>query len=148
MSSQRLCFYLRSRRCILSQRPRKVYGLDSILDRLWLTGTAKHLEPLKGGKYPLEVLVRGKDAAENEKLFSKITDTIKSAGVSHRFLRCVVCRKLMDVWCLEEGRRSTSTEAYNRPVHRGVEEKLWRYIERCRGGGYLLGAICRFGCQG
>ncbi|RDW80024.1 putative FACT complex subunit SPT16 [Coleophoma cylindrospora] len=41
---------------------------------------AKHLEPLKGGKIPLEVLVRGKDAAANEKLFTKITDVIKSAG--------------------------------------------------------------------
>jgi len=38
---------------------------------------------LKGGKIPLEVLVRGKDAEQNEKLFAKITDLIKSAGVSH-----------------------------------------------------------------
>lgn len=44
--------------------------------------TAKHLEPLKGGKIPLEILVRGKDTAENEKLFTKITDLIKSSGVS------------------------------------------------------------------
>ena len=29
--------------------------------------------------------MRGKDAAENEKLFIKITDTIKSAGVSHTY---------------------------------------------------------------
>ncbi|KAA8569774.1 hypothetical protein EYC84_001354 [Monilinia fructicola] len=41
---------------------------------------AKHLEPLKGGKVPLEILVRGKDAAANEKLFTKITDVIKSSG--------------------------------------------------------------------
>lgn len=46
-------------------------------------GIAKHLEPLKGGKIPLEVLVRGKDAAANEKLFTKIADVIKSSGVSH-----------------------------------------------------------------
>ena len=45
---------------------------------------AKHLEPLKGGKIPLEILVRGKDAAANEKIFEKINDHIKSAGVSHR----------------------------------------------------------------
>ena len=44
---------------------------------------AKHLEPLKGGKVALEVLVRGKDAEQNEALFRKITDKITSAGVSH-----------------------------------------------------------------
>jgi len=38
---------------------------------------------LKGGKVPLEVLVRGKDAEANEKLFVKINDSIKAAGVSH-----------------------------------------------------------------
>lgn len=38
------------------------------------------MEPLKGGKIPLEVLIRGKDAEQNEKLFEKITDVIKSAG--------------------------------------------------------------------
>jgi nucleosome binding factor SPN SPT16 subunit len=41
------------------------------------------LEPLKGGKIPLEVLVRGKDAEQNEKLFTKIADVIKSSGVSY-----------------------------------------------------------------
>jgi hypothetical protein len=41
------------------------------------------LDSLKGGRVPVEVLVRGKDAAENEKLFVKITEIIKSAGVSH-----------------------------------------------------------------
>lgn len=44
---------------------------------------AKHLEPLKGGKVPLEILVRGKDAEQNEGLFEKITDNIRKAGVSH-----------------------------------------------------------------
>jgi hypothetical protein len=43
---------------------------------------AKHLEQLKGGRFPIEVLVRGKDAAENEKLFIKLADKIKEAGVS------------------------------------------------------------------
>lgn len=43
---------------------------------------AKHLEQLKGGRFPIEVLVRGKDAAANEAQFQKITDTINSAGVS------------------------------------------------------------------
>jgi hypothetical protein len=42
------------------------------------------LEPLKGGKIPLHVLVRGKDAEQNEKLFTDITAHIKAAGVSHR----------------------------------------------------------------
>jgi hypothetical protein len=46
---------------------------------------AKHLEQLKGGRFPLEVLVRGKDAAENEKLFIKIADTIKASGVRRIF---------------------------------------------------------------
>lgn len=43
---------------------------------------AKHLDPLTKGKFPVEVLVRGKDAAANEKQFINIVDTIKSAGVS------------------------------------------------------------------
>jgi nucleosome binding factor SPN SPT16 subunit len=43
---------------------------------------AKHLESLKGGRFPIEVLIRGKDAAENESLFVKITDIINNAGVS------------------------------------------------------------------
>lgn len=42
---------------------------------------AKHLDQLKGGRFPIEVLVRGKDAAVNEKLFVKIADKIKEAGV-------------------------------------------------------------------
>ncbi|TVY40043.1 FACT complex subunit [Lachnellula subtilissima] len=53
------------------------------LDTLYIVTTAKkakHLEHLKGGKIPLEVLVRGKDAEANEKLFLKIADSIKSAG--------------------------------------------------------------------
>jgi len=44
---------------------------------------AKYLDQIKGSRFPVEVLVRGKDAAENEKLFVKITDAIKAAGVSH-----------------------------------------------------------------
>jgi len=41
------------------------------------------LEPLKGGKVALEVLVRGKDPEQNADLFKKITKSIKDAGVSH-----------------------------------------------------------------
>ncbi|KAH8178958.1 FACT complex subunit (SPT16/CDC68) domain-containing protein [Sarocladium implicatum] len=53
------------------------------LDTLYILTTAKkakHLEQLKGGRFPIEVLVRGKDTAENEKLFVQITDKIKEAG--------------------------------------------------------------------
>ncbi|CAM1500657.1 Fc.00g098190.m01.CDS01 [Cosmosporella sp. VM-42] len=52
-------------------------------DTLYILTTAKkakHLDQLKGGRFPIEVLVRGKDAAENEKLFIKVTDKIKEAG--------------------------------------------------------------------
>jgi hypothetical protein len=55
----------------------------SFLKALTSLFTAKHLDQIKGGRFPVEVLVRGKDAAENEKLFLKITDAIKAAGVSH-----------------------------------------------------------------
>ncbi|KAI1344917.1 FACT complex subunit spt-16 [Xylariaceae sp. FL0016] len=41
---------------------------------------AKHLEKLKGGRFPIEVLVRGKDAGMNEKQFAQIADHINSAG--------------------------------------------------------------------
>ncbi|KAL3953135.1 hypothetical protein ACCO45_013078 [Purpureocillium lilacinum] len=53
-------------------------------DTLYILTTAKkakHLDQLKGGRFPIEVLVRGKDAAENEKLFVSIADKIKAAGV-------------------------------------------------------------------
>ena len=43
--------------------------------------TAAYLESLKGGKIPLEVLVRGKDAEKNAKTFEKCLDVIKGAGV-------------------------------------------------------------------
>ncbi|KAF2000156.1 SPT16-domain-containing protein [Amniculicola lignicola CBS 123094] len=41
---------------------------------------ASYLEPLKGGKVPIEILVRGKDAEENKKQFQSCLDTIKNAG--------------------------------------------------------------------
>ncbi|KAL2257375.1 hypothetical protein VTK26DRAFT_253 [Humicola hyalothermophila] len=53
------------------------------LDTLYIITTqkkAKYLDQIKGGRFPVEVLVRGKDSAENEKLFIKITDAIKAAG--------------------------------------------------------------------
>ena len=42
---------------------------------------AKHLELLKGGKVPVEILVRGKDSDQNAKHFEKCLDVIKGAGV-------------------------------------------------------------------
>ncbi|KAL2020929.1 hypothetical protein VTK56DRAFT_7816 [Thermocarpiscus australiensis] len=53
------------------------------LDTLYILTTqkkAKYLDQIKGGRFPVEVLVRGKDNAENEKLFLRITDAIKAAG--------------------------------------------------------------------
>ncbi|KAK4156291.1 FACT complex subunit-domain-containing protein [Chaetomidium leptoderma] len=53
------------------------------LDTLYILTTqkkAKYLDQIKGGRFPVEVLVRSKDSAENEKLFLKITDAIKAAG--------------------------------------------------------------------
>ena len=47
------------------------------------TVPAKHLEPLKGGKVPIEILVRGKDAEQNAKHFEKCLDIIKGAGVRY-----------------------------------------------------------------
>jgi nucleosome binding factor SPN SPT16 subunit len=41
---------------------------------------AAYLEPLKGGKVPVEILVRGKDAEENKKQFQTCLDTLKKAG--------------------------------------------------------------------
>ncbi|KAA6409676.1 MAG: FACT complex subunit spt16 [Lasallia pustulata] len=41
---------------------------------------AKHLEPLKGGKVPIEILVRGKDTDQNAKHWEKCLDIIKGAG--------------------------------------------------------------------
>ncbi|KAK2003195.1 FACT complex subunit [Colletotrichum falcatum] len=52
-------------------------------DKIYILTTAKkakHLEQLKNGRFPLEVLVRGKDAAENEKLFVKLAEVIKASG--------------------------------------------------------------------
>lgn len=58
------------------------------VDTLYILTTAKkakYLDQIKGGRFPVEVLVRGKDAADNEKLFIKLADTIKSAGVRDTF---------------------------------------------------------------
>lgn len=46
---------------------------------------ASYLEPLKDGKVPLEILMRGKDTEENKQLFERCLDTIKNAGVELDF---------------------------------------------------------------
>ncbi len=52
---------------------------------------AKHLEPLKGGKVPIEILVRGKDAEQNAKQFEKCLDIIKGAGVCY-MIHVLLCK--------------------------------------------------------
>ncbi|KAF2104682.1 SPT16-domain-containing protein [Rhizodiscina lignyota] len=44
----------------------------------WLT--AAYLEPLKGGKVPVEIYVRGKDAEQNAKQFETCVEVIKAGG--------------------------------------------------------------------
>lgn len=41
---------------------------------------AKHLEPLKGGKTPVEIMVRGKDDAANALIFKELAEVIKKSG--------------------------------------------------------------------
>lgn len=42
---------------------------------------AKHLEPLKGGKVPVEILVTAKDPEQKKKAFDQCLEAIKTAGV-------------------------------------------------------------------
>lgn len=65
-------------------------GISSVLmegfcDEVNLSAShlAKHLEPLKGGKIPIEILVRGRDADQNAKHFKRCVDAIKDAGVRY-----------------------------------------------------------------
>ncbi|KAK3697346.1 FACT complex subunit spt16 [Vermiconidia calcicola] len=53
------------------------------LEAMYIITTKKkatYLEPLKDGKTPVEVLVRGKDAEENAKQFERCLNIIKNAG--------------------------------------------------------------------
>lgn len=59
---------------------------------LLIDSTAKHLEPLKGGKLPLEILVRGKDAEQNSKQLEQCLEVIKSAGVRGILFLAVLVR--------------------------------------------------------
>ncbi|KAI1270499.1 FACT complex subunit SPT16 [Xylariaceae sp. FL1019] len=52
-------------------------------EKLYIITTAKkakHLDALTKGKFPIEILVRGKDAAANEKQLVTIAETINAAG--------------------------------------------------------------------
>jgi nucleosome binding factor SPN SPT16 subunit len=49
-------------------------------DKALTQAPASYLEPLKGGKVPIEILVRGKDAEENKKQFQTCLETLKNAG--------------------------------------------------------------------
>jgi hypothetical protein len=42
---------------------------------------ASFLEGLKGGKVPVEIYIRGKDADENAEQLKKCAELIKSSGV-------------------------------------------------------------------
>lgn len=48
---------------------------------------AELLEPLKGGKIPVELLVTTKDPESKTKAFEKCLEVIKGAGVSHPGIR-------------------------------------------------------------
>ena len=51
--------------------------------KLSASHSAKHLQPLKSGKIPIEILVRGRDADQNAKHFKRCVDAIKDAGVRY-----------------------------------------------------------------
>ncbi|PUU72182.1 hypothetical protein B9Z19DRAFT_1138841 [Tuber borchii] len=47
-------------------------------------GFAKHLETLKGGKFPIEILVRGKDGAQNTQNFKDLAEKKVGACVKDK----------------------------------------------------------------
>lgn len=66
-------------------QPKRVITVNCFLARPLadeLKITAKHLEPLKNGKIPVEILVTTKDPESKSKAFEKCLEVIKSAGVS------------------------------------------------------------------
>ena len=61
----------------------------SFFQRFWSDlrhNTAKHLEPLKGGKIPVEILVTTKDPEQKKQTFDKCLDAIKNSGVRVTFV--------------------------------------------------------------
>ena len=108
-------------------------------------GLAKHLEQLKGGRFPIEVLVRGKDAAENEKLFVKLTDKIKEAGVSSSYLHAWV---YLTIAFVEQGWHNCQRHL-PRALRRRVEEGIRRTLQGRFSGRYLSSSFhLRFRRQG
>lgn len=106
---------------------------------------AKHLEGLKGGKTPLEILIRGKDPEQNAKHFEKCLDLIKTSGV-RRLPPKIPPGGLMNP--AEESRCSSQGHNF-RSLHRGMEEGLRGYHKRCRRGGCHTSTFHRcFGRQG
>jgi nucleosome binding factor SPN SPT16 subunit len=89
-------FVITQEKCYIVTTPKKGLFLRSGLVRLFqyvvadqlMTSrgrTAKHLEALKGGKVPLEILVRGKDEAQNTQILKDMADVIKKSGVRFQF---------------------------------------------------------------
>lgn len=66
-------------------------------------GIAELLEPLKGGKIPVELLVTTKDPESKTKAFEKCLEVIKGAGVSHLEI-CVLDdgQQFAKPWTIEE----------------------------------------------
>jgi hypothetical protein len=83
------------------------------------------------------VLVRGKDAEANTKLFETINDTIKAAGVSHHQNsgQAVSNYSAEESWNPSQG-------YFKRTIYRRVEEGLLEDIFRCGWSGYCAGSIC------
>lgn len=96
--------------------------------RIYWPYVAKHLDQLKGGKIPLHVLVRGKDAEANTKLFEEITGHIKAAGVSHPKQRCgnssLIMRRRKLEFCPRILRVAHSSTSGRRHIPRFLE--MWK----------------------
>lgn len=79
-------FLLTTEKFYIVTTPKKgLYAHSRILiNRFWELNAnlvvAKHLEPLKGGKIPVEILVRGKDEAANSQIFKDLAEVIKKSG--------------------------------------------------------------------
>lgn len=71
---------------------------------------ASFLEGLKGGKVPVEIYIRGKDADENAEQLKKCAEIIKSSGV--RKYSFPFCLTVLIITLTEEGRRTYQRDAY------------------------------------
>ncbi|KAI9840120.1 MAG: FACT complex subunit spt16 [Thelocarpon superellum] len=84
------------------------------LEKFYVVTTAKkakHLEPLKSGKVPLEILVRSRDAEQNTKLFQQIVDVIKASGKKlGTIAKDTSAGPFVDEWKTAFGQISATTE--------------------------------------